>query len=107
MKKVIVILAFALMATAAYAVTPDPAALKGFNATKNVSLNYVLNASGTSANAYGVVSQHTQGDKAFASTSAYGGIVSMTTTPGTICSDPPTTPATPTDSTIAASWTKM
>lgn len=109
MKKVIVILAFVLMAASAHAATliTEANAPKGFNPTKNVEVRYGLLTVSSVNTAYGVVSQHKQGDKVFASTSSYGGIVSMTTTPGTMLGAPPTIPATPTDSSIDATWTKM
>jgi len=109
MKKVIVVLALVLMAASAQAATVITAANapKGFNPTKNVTVTYDVLVVGTVNTAYGVISQHSQGDKVFASTSSYGGIVSMTTTPGSMLGAPPTVPATPTDSSIDATWTRM
>src|SRR6185369_11467806 len=97
--KLIVLLALSLLcaaaATANATTASPPSSLKGFNSTKNVSVTYDKGAGTTF---YGVMSQHTQGDKVFASTSAYGGIVSMTTTPGSMASTVPYVPSTPTDS---------
>ena len=111
MKKLIVILALAMMSTNATAavVTATGATAKGFNPTKNVSVIYdVLTVNGVNT-AYGNASQHLQGDKVFASSSAFGGIMYMTTTPGSMISAPPYVPTTPTDSTMtgASGWTLM
>ncbi len=107
MKKVIITLAAAMLyASTAFAgvgatntnVTSVAGSLKGFNPTKNVSLYFQENAEFTT---WGAVSAHSQGDKEFVTSSAFGGIASKVVTPGsTNGTSSPTAPTTPTDSTV-------
>src|SRR6185369_6622750 len=112
MKKIIVILALAMMSSeyaSAAVVVATGSTAKGFNPTKNVEVRYNDLVVGGVNTAYGMCSQHKQGDKVFASTSAFGGVMYMTTTLGAMLATPPVTPATPTNSTMggASGWTLM
>jgi hypothetical protein len=79
--------------------------LKGFNSTKNVNLYFQENAAFTTWNA---VSAHTQGDKEFSTTSAFGGIASKTVNPSsTNGTTSIAAPSSPTDSTTPAGYTAM
>lgn len=102
-KYIIVSIAAMMYAPQAFAAAPaTDGSLKGFNATKNVTINYTLGcspATGTGSQCWGAASSHMSGDKQFWSSSAYGGLAFQTVTPGSSISAP-TAPATPTDSAI-------
>lgn len=104
MKKIIPILAAALMisATSALAATTVTIAnVKGFNKTNKVNTTAVKNAA---ENAWSACSAHNAGDKEYATSSAYGGLAYKTVTPGTAnCTISPAAPGTPTDSAIPGS----
>ena len=114
MKKTIAILAFAMLcATSSFAgvgatntnVTQVLGTLKGFNSTKNVNLYFQENAAFST---WAAASAHNQGDKQFATTSAFGGIASKTVTPSnTNGTTSFTAPASPTDSTSPSGYTTM
>ncbi|HEX2975967.1 MAG TPA: hypothetical protein VHO68_08515, partial [Bacteroidales bacterium] len=114
MKKIIITLAAAMLyATTAFAgvgatntdVKTMAGSLKGFNPTKNVNLYFQENAEFTTWNA---VSAHSQGDKEFSTTSAFGGIASKTVTPGSTNGTASiAAPTTPTDSTTPSGYTAM
>lgn len=108
MKKIIPILAAALMisATSALAATTVTIAnVKGFNKTNKVNTTAVKN---TAENAWAACSAHHAGDKEYATTSAYGGLAYKTITPAsTNCSSAPSAPNTPTDSAMPSNYTAM
>jgi hypothetical protein len=108
MKKVIVMLAIAMLSSNAYATAVVVDNVKGFNKTKNVNLTAENN--GTSApTTWSLISAHGQGDKEFWTSSAFGGLASKTVVPGTSngTAVPTGVPATPTDSTVAGGYTTM
>jgi len=92
-------------------VTTTLAVLKGFNPTKNVNLHFKENTpSNNVTTTWAAVSAHSQGDKEFVTSSAFGGIAFKVVTPGaTNGTTAPTAPATPTDSSIpgGSAYTKM
>lgn len=108
MKKIIVILAAALMlsATSALAATTVTiSAVKGFNKTNKVNTAAVKNSN---ENAWSACSAHNAGDKEYATTSAYGGLAYKTVTPAsTNCTASPSAPSTPTDSAMPSGYTAM
>jgi hypothetical protein len=103
MKKMIVLLAFALtvMATQAFADTAMVLTnLKGFNKTNKITVTGNKN---TSLDAWSAASAHEAGDKEFATSSAYGGIVFKIVNPGaTNGTSAPAAPSTSTDSSVPA-----
>lgn len=108
MKKVIALLAFTMLSSTAYAATVDQTVLKGFNRTKNVTLIANNDMTNNVATVWSVCSAHTQGDKEFVTTSAFGGVASKTVVPGTTnCSAAPAVPNTPTDSAVPSGYTTM
>ena len=112
MKKIIILLAVALLYTqshmasaASTANATAPTTLKGFNATKDVNLRYGTNSL---VNAWSAASAHYQGDREYATTSAFGGIAFKTVSPGsTNGTVSPSAPNSPTDSTVPSGYTKM
>lgn len=110
--KTLLALLIAASATPAVATTPDPAVLKGFNSTKNVSVVYntgctaTATGGGTTYNCWGAASSHSAGDKQYATTSAFGGIGFVVVTPGASLTAP-SAPSTPTDSTIPSGFSAM
>lgn len=108
MKKIIVLLAFVMLSATAYAGTVDQALLKGFNKTKNVTLTASNDMANNVATVWAAASAHSQGDKEFATTSAFGGVASKTVVPGTTNGTAaPSAPQTPTDSTTPSGYTAM
>lgn len=103
MKITILALSIVAFAAQAFAAAP-PATLQGFNATKNVTIDYDLQCTN---NCWIGASGHSSGDKNFATSSAFGGIAQKTVVPGTDVAAPTNTMETPTDSTLDTSWTKM
>jgi hypothetical protein len=111
MKKMIVILAVAMVmsAASAFAISTTSAAapsnLKGFNKTNKVNVYYLGNAAST---AWASVSAHEAGDKEYWTSSAYGGVAFKTVTPGSTNGTTATgAPSTPTDSSLASGYTSM
>ena len=114
MKRTIAILAFAMLyATSAFAgvgatntqASAVVGSLKGFNSTKNVNLSFQENAAFST---WAAAAAHTQGDKEFATTSAFGGIASKTVNPSSTNGTTSfTAPNTPTDSATPSGYTAM
>jgi hypothetical protein len=113
MKRVIVLIAYAMSVTSAFGAAAvnqiDLTLVKGFNGTKNVNCKASNNMSGSVATTWAANSAHTQGDKQFWTSSAFGGIASKTVVPGTTNASiaPTTVPNTPTDSTVDSAYTTM
>jgi hypothetical protein len=104
-KKITIVIAISLFATAAFATTP-PSTLKGFNASKNVTLEYAKGGTSPNFDRWAAVSQHTSGDKNFFTSNAYGGLASKTVVPGSTVSAP-SAPATATDSSVPNGWSQI
>ena len=83
-KKMILILGVVMLAAPAFAQNPDPAVLKGFNASKNVTVSYTRGQVGSTGiyDRWAAISSHSSGDKQFFTSNAFGGLAYQTVTPG-------------------------
>jgi hypothetical protein len=104
-KTVILTIALAMFAVNAYAASA-PTTIQGFNASKNVGVEYIA---GTGNATYGAGTKHLQGDKIYGGTSASAFIWMKTGTAGTAITadDAPTAPTDANDSALQSGWTSM